>query len=89
MIRDFVSLAGGAPHNVGMVRHVLADHKKRRFDVMSGQQIEQFRGELLARAIVKSHRDVRSIDMNPVERDARLGRREAAALGVSAGGAIF
>src|SRR6202162_6418825 len=74
VVPDFVTFARRARNDLGVLSDVFADHEESRFNMMGREDIEQFRGERCTWPVVKSHRDVRSIDMNPVERDARLGR---------------
>ena len=71
----FVTFVRRARDDLGVLNDVFADHEESRFNMMSREEIEQFRGERCVWPVVKSHRDIRSIDMNPVERDARLGWR--------------
>jgi len=75
VVPNFVTFARRARNDLGVLSDVFADHEESRFNMMGREDIEQFRGERCVWPVVKSHRDVRSIDMNPVERDARLGRR--------------
>ena len=74
VVPNFVTFARRARNDLGVLSNVFADHEESRLNMMSREDIEQFRSERRVWPIVKSHRDIRSIDMNPVERDARLGR---------------
>ena len=76
MIADFVTFAHRALQDLRMVRRILSDDEKSRLDVMRGEEIEQFRRELLARSVVESHGDVRPVDVNGVEGDLRFGRSD-------------
>jgi hypothetical protein len=64
MISNFVPLVRGARDDLGVLDDIFADHKKRGFDVMGCEKIEQFWRELCAGPIVKGHGDIRSIDMH-------------------------
>jgi hypothetical protein len=75
MVRDLVSLARRAPENLGMVRRVLPDDKKCRFEMMSREEVEQFRSERRVGAIVEGKSDVRAFDVDGIKRDLWLGRR--------------
>ena len=59
-----MAFAGGALNDLAMLRDVFADHEESCFDMMSGKEIKQFRGQRGTGAIVKSHRDVGSSDMD-------------------------
>src|ERR1043166_4153149 len=48
MVSNFVTLVRRTCNDVGMFRDVFTDHKESRFDMMSCEQIEQFRSELWA-----------------------------------------
>ena len=67
MIRNLMSFTDRTTQDVGIVRRVLAHHKKRRFHMMRREEVEQLWRESLVRAIVKSQGDIRSIDVNRIE----------------------
>ena len=75
MIPNLMSFADRAPQDVGMVRRVLAHHKKRRFHMMRREEVEQLWRENLVRTIVKRQSDIGSIDVNRTEGDLRLSWR--------------
>jgi hypothetical protein len=75
VVPNFVTFARGAGNDLGVLSDVFADHEESGFNMMSRENIEQFRRERCVWPIVKSHCDIWFIDMNPVERDPRLGRR--------------
>ena len=72
VISDFMTFKRGALHNLRVISHVLTDDEKCRFNVMSSQQLEQFRGQFHARPIIKGHGDVRPVDVHKIESDSRL-----------------
>src|SRR4029077_13711201 len=55
-------------------RNVLADPEKCGFYMMGGEQIESPKRQFLPRAVTERHRDVRSVDVDPIESDPGLGR---------------
>src|SRR5262249_7336180 len=74
VVSDFVSFARRARDDLWMLCGVFADYEESRFNVMSGRNIEQFWVQRAAGTVVKSHRDVRSSDVNGTKRDTRFGR---------------
>src|SRR4029453_14107124 len=74
VISNLVPFARGPCHDLRMFRYVFADHEERCFHMMGGKNIEEFRGQRGTRAVVKSHCDVGSIDMDGIESDTRFRR---------------
>ena len=64
MISNFVTFVRGALNDLRVLGNIFADYKKSGFDVMGCEKIEQFWRERCAGPIVKSRRDIRSIDMH-------------------------
>ena len=64
MIRDLMTFADRAPQDAGVVRRVLADHKKRRAHLMRREEIEELRCERRVRAVIECQSDIGSIDVN-------------------------
>ena len=75
MVSNLMTLTDGAPQNVGVVRRVLAHHKKRRFHMMRREEIEQFRRDSRVRAVVECQGNVGSVDVNRIEGDLQLSWR--------------
>ena len=61
MIADFMALAHGSPQNLGVLHNIAAYDEKSRVDVVLGQNVEQFRCQFLARAVIESHGDKRPV----------------------------
>src|SRR6266446_5656506 len=74
MVRNFMSFAYLPCHDIGIFGNVLADQEKCGFYMMGGEQIEELRRQFCARAVIERHRDVRSVDVDPIETDPGLGR---------------
>ena len=74
MVSNFVAFARGALNDLRMLRDVFANHEKSCLDMISGKEIQQFRSQLVAGAIIKSHRDVGPCDMYRAECDIRVLR---------------
>src|SRR5205814_1624382 len=72
VVANFMSLTCSARHNLGMFGHVLPDHEERNLNMVRGQEVQQFWGESRAWPVIKGHRDVGSIDVYRIERDARF-----------------
>jgi hypothetical protein len=70
-----MSLSRLSRHDFWIFRNVLANQKKRGFDVMSGEQIKQFWRQFGARTVIERHCDVRAIDVDPIESNPGFGRR--------------
>lgn len=75
VVADFVAFARSARNDLGMRSNVCPNYEESRFEMMRREDIQQFRSERGVWSIVETDRDVRSINMNPAERDARLARR--------------
>ena len=72
VVSNFVTFPGSPRDDLGMFRDVLADHEESCFNVVSGEQFEQFWGKRRAWPIVKRHRYVRAVHMDGAERDTRF-----------------
>ena len=77
MIGNFVTFPRSSRNDLRMFRDVFTDHEEGCLDVMRGQQIKQFWCQCRARSVVKGHRDVRTVDVDRVECDARFFRRRS------------
>ena len=80
MVADLVSFAHRSLQDLGMLNRVLANDEESRVDVMLGQDVEQLRSQFFARAVIKSHRDIRPVDMHRAVADGwgRLARSQPA-----------
>ena len=74
VVADFMTLAHRPLKDLGMINHVLAEHKKRRVDVVGGEDVEQLRSQLCARAIVEGHRNEGPVDMHGAIADGGRSR---------------
>jgi hypothetical protein len=74
MISNFVAFAGSARNDLRMFCDIFPNNEEGGFNVVSREDVEQLRGERGTRPVVKSHRDVGSIDMDGIERDTRFRR---------------
>ena len=75
MVPDLMPLADRAPENLRMVRRVLPDDKKCRFEMMGREEIQQFRSERGIGTIVEGESDVRAFDVDGIKRDLGLRGR--------------
>ena len=74
VISDFVTFTRGARNDLRMFCDIFADHEESRFNLVSREDVQQFRGKRRAGAIIESHRDVRTIDVDGIEGDTRFRR---------------
>jgi len=72
VISDFVTFTRGARNDLRMFCDIFADHEESRFNLVSCEDIQQFRGKRRAGAIIESHRDVGAIDVDKTEGDTRF-----------------
>ena len=75
MSSDLVAFTEGASQNIGILFDTFTEHEKCDLDVSLCEQIEQFGSERRVGSVIKGHGDLRLIDMDGVESDARLGWR--------------
>ena len=75
MIPDLMPLSEDAPNDVRILPCQLAHHKKGGFDVPLLEDVQQPRGVLRVRAVIKRDREIRSVDMHLGIGVPRAGRR--------------
>lgn len=74
VICDLMSLPRLSGYDLRVLSRILTDKEKRRLNVVFSEEIEQLRRQFGARAVVKGHRYVRAVNVDPIERNPRFNR---------------